>query len=834
MEYDLVIDEKQVNITGKPTKGMVINGTIPGPTLTFTEGDIAVIRVHNKMNVETSLHWHGILLPNQMDGVSYLNTPPIEAGKSLTFEFPLVQSGTYWFHSHTRYQEQIGVYGSLVIKPQQSTVKVDHELVLVLSDWTDENPSYILKNLKRRRDWYAIKKGNMQSLNRIIAHKAVGAYLRQSMMRMPPMDISDVYYPRFLINGKDTSYHQNFTAGETIRLRVINASASTYFHLNYAGGTMKLIATDGVDVQPIEVDRRLIAIAETYDFLITIPKGGAFEVRASAQDGTGYASSFLGKGPKQYAPTIPRPDLFALTKSMSSMTHQGMGHQMGQMDMNHSDTTSTGAGQMNTEMDHSGHTMGTQKARQTGTKAQKADPKKSATSKDMSTMDHASMGHTSPQPERKQPNQPSKSAQGTATPAVDHSAHTMSPTTGRANDKTTPAAGHQGHTMDKNALPKNNKKNPKEKADPTGMAKTPHQMGQNNPGADGTNGMGSMMDPLNTIDYSVLRSPEPIRFPADRPVREIPLTLTGNMYRYIWGINGQPLSRADKIMIRRGEITRIRMINNTMMLHPFHLHGHYFRVLNGQGEYSPLKHTVNVSPMESVTIEFLADDEKDWFFHCHLLYHMMTGMARVVSYGDPLDPSIASIQKLHMRDMRDNQIFAWGFAQPGYPSNYWNLTFTNNKNAFIIEGDADWKGNFELDADYERYLGDWFRVFAGVDAGNELFLRRSRTSDEAGLDPGGRRIIRAVAGIRYVLPFMIESEVKVDARGNVRLQLEGQQALFPRLALDYTAQWLIGGYTRLHAGLQYTITKNLHIHADYDSRYMGATGRFGGGLGYSF
>ena len=339
-----------------------------------------------------------------------------------------------------------------------------------------------------------------------------------------------------------------------------------------------------------------------------------------------------------------------------------------------------------------------------------------------------------------------------------------------------------------------------------------------------------MMDEQNTIDYSILKSPESIVFPTNRPIREIPLTLTGNMFRYIWGFNGQPLSRADMIQIRRGEIVRIRMMNNTMMMHPIHLHGHYFRVLNGQGQYSPLKHTVNVSPMESVTIEFMADDDKDWFFHCHLLYHMLSGMARVVSYGDKPDSSIAAIQKLHLRDMRDNQPFVWGYLQPGYPINYFNLNVSNNKNAIVAGGDHDWRTNrFEFDLDYERYFGDWFRVFAGIDGGNEEFLRRVRSED--GTPPvSGQRIIRAVAGIRYMLPFLIQSEVKLDTRGNVRFQLSGQQMLFPRLDFQYQTQWLVGGYVRAHVELQYTLTKNLFLHTDYDTRYRTA----GGGLGYNF
>ncbi|WP_138507181.1 multicopper oxidase domain-containing protein [Spirosoma lacussanchae] len=879
--YDLVIDEQTVNLTGKPKKAMTINGGIPGPTMRFTEGDVAVIRVHNKLKTETSLHWHGILLPNKQDGVSYLNTPPIHAGDTYTFEYPLVQSGTYWFHSHTRYQEQVGVYGSIVIQPQKPTIKADHDLVLLLSDWTNENPAYILKNLKRRNEWYSIKKGNMQSLNRIIQHKAVGAYLRQSMMKMAPMDISDVYYERFLINGKDTVRYPEIKAGQTVRLRVINASASTYFHVNYGGGPMKLIAADGLDVQPVDVDRRLIAIAETYDFLITVPQGGAFEVRASAQDGSGYATALLGTGPARYAPTVPRPDLYKLTANMSRMG----GMSMGTMNMGKADTTEQANTDMNgpmmhdmagmnhqsnpqpvnpskpatkapamENMDHSQMPMG-------GAKLKKPTPDKPKKQDSMAGMDHSKMDMGAKPPVKKpvsakKTTKPAKSVGSMA--GMDHSKMDMSGmnTTkdgkmdmtgmnhGQMNDASMPGMDHSkmAMNMDSVSVRKTESKKPDDMAgmdhsrmnmaepaptDRSGRSKAGTMAGMQGMDYGGMAGM-SMMDEQNTIDYSILKSPEPIEFPANRPIREIPLTLSGNMFRYIWGFNGQPLSRADMIEIRRGEIVRMRLMNNTMMMHPIHLHGHYFRVLNGQGQYSPLKHTVNVSPMESVTIEFMADDDKDWFFHCHLLYHMLSGMARVVSYGDKPDSSIASIQKLHLRDMRDNQPFVWGFLQPGYPINYGSLNVSNNKNAIVAGGDHDWRTNrFEFDLDYERYFGDWFRVFAGVDGGNEEFLRRIRPEDGVATD---RRIIRAVAGVRYMLPFLIQSEVKFDTRGNVRFQVNGQQSLFPRLDFQYQAQWLVGSYVRAHVEFQYTVSKNLFLHSDYDTRYK----TFAGGLGYNF
>ncbi|WP_171063007.1 multicopper oxidase domain-containing protein, partial [Larkinella sp. C7] len=596
-------------------------------------------------------------------------------------------------------------------------------------------------------------------------------------------------------------------------------------------------------------------------FIITVPNGGAFEVRASAQDGSGYATALLGKGKAKYAPTVPRPDLYKLTANMSRMG--GMG--MGTMNMGKTDTTAQtnsdmngpmlhnmagmnhGASQQpvnpakpNTKepttgtMDHSQMQMGQDKpAHAVSIKPKKQDS--------MAGMDHSQMDMGG-KPTAKQPI-PAKKASKPSKPVgsmagMDHRGMNMDGMKtakdgkmdmteldhGQMDHSSMPGMDHSKMGMKMDSMP--NTKTDGNK--PDNMAAMDHSK-MNMDSKSGTMAGMSMMDEQNTIDYSILKSPEPIVFPANHPVREIPLTLTGNMFRYIWGFNGQPLSRADMIQIRRGEIVRIRMMNNTMMMHPIHLHGHYFRVLSGQGQYSPLKHTVNVSPMENITIEFMADDEKDWFFHCHLLYHMLSGMARVVSYGDKPDSSIANIQKQHLRDMRDNQPFVWGFLQPGYPINYFNLNVSNNKNAIVAGGDHDWRTNrFEFDLDYERYLGDWFRVFAGVDGGNEEFLRRIRP--EEAQPTGDRRIVRAVAGIRYMLPFLIQSEVKLDTRGNVRFQLTGQQMLFPRLDFQYQTQWLVGGYVRAHIELQYTVSKNLFLHTDYDTRYR----TVGGGLGYNF
>ncbi len=274
VEYDLYVTDTMVNFTGKRRHAIAINGQIPAPILEFTEGDTAIIRVHNLMKMETSIHWHGILLPNKEDGVPYLTTSPVEPGETYTFTFPLIHSGTYWYHSHTMVQEQSGLYGSIVIHPAQPEPQLK-EYVLLLSDWTDENPHQVMRYLKRGGEWYAIKKGALQSYGEAIAAGAFKDKLKQEWQRMPAMDVSDVYYNKFLLNGQETNEFKDAKPGEVIRLRIINGSASTYFNLQYANSYMRIIAADGINVTPVNVNKLEIAIAETYDVLITVPETGA-------------------------------------------------------------------------------------------------------------------------------------------------------------------------------------------------------------------------------------------------------------------------------------------------------------------------------------------------------------------------------------------------------------------------------------------------------------------------------------------------------------------------------------------------------------------------------
>jgi FtsP/CotA-like multicopper oxidase with cupredoxin domain len=313
VEYDLQVAEARWSPESgmKASRALTLNGGIPGPTLRFREGDTARIRVKNLLKrEETSIHWHGLLVPNSQDGVPYVNTPPIQAGETRVFEFPLRQAGTYWYHSHTELQEQSGVYGSIVIEPKNGErVKVDRDHVVVLSDWTRENPHEVMRSLMRGSDWYAFNKGAMQSVFGAAKAGFLADFWDRERSRIPAMDVSDVAYDAFLANGK-RSIDLKGKPGERIRLRFINAGAATYFYLQSATGPMTLIGSDGKDVKPFQIKRLLIGMAETYDVVVRVPPSGRWEIRATSQDGTGHASMWIGSGDVHSAPEVPKPELY--------------------------------------------------------------------------------------------------------------------------------------------------------------------------------------------------------------------------------------------------------------------------------------------------------------------------------------------------------------------------------------------------------------------------------------------------------------------------------------------------------------------------------------------
>jgi len=296
-----------VNFSGKEKRAIAVNGQIPMPTLTFTEGDIAEIYVHNELKKETtSMHWHGLFLPNKEDGVPYLTQMPIEPGTTHKYSFPIIQNGTYWYHSHSGLQEQIGLYGLFIInkKKDDPTIRKGIDdlptIPVILSEWSDLKPENIQRMLHNANDWFAIKKGTTQSYAEAIKQGHFNTKVTNEWKRMNAMDVSDVYYEKFLINGKNEQQFSDLKPGSKVRLRIANGGASSYFWLTYGGGKITVVASDGNDVEPVEVDRLIIAVSETYDVVVTVPEDHkTFAFLATAEDRTGSASLFLGNGEKQ-------------------------------------------------------------------------------------------------------------------------------------------------------------------------------------------------------------------------------------------------------------------------------------------------------------------------------------------------------------------------------------------------------------------------------------------------------------------------------------------------------------------------------------------------------
>ncbi len=665
--YTLDIATTTLMPAGTPREALTINGGIPGPVLRFREGDMADILVRNRLtDADTSIHWHGVLVPNSEDGVPYTTTPPIPPGQERRFRFRLKHAGTYWYHSHTGLQEQRGVYGAIVIEPTEPTIPVDRDEVLVLSDWTDESPTEVMRTLMRGSDWYAIRKGTAQSIVGAIQAGHLGDYLDRERSRQPPMDVSDVAYDAFLVNGQ-RRIDLPAKPGERVRLRVINAGASTYFYLHSAAGPLTIIGADGHDVQPIQQRHLLIGMAETYDLLFTVPPSGAWELRATAQDASGFASVLIGQGERQSA------------EAMAPINPYSMSHAMGVI---------------LDQLDEAA-----------------------------SFSDAEALATESPRP-----------------------------------------------------LP----------------------------------------------PYQRLRAVTPTTLPADAPVRTLDLHLTGDMVRYIWSINGKTIGEDSSIPIRRGEVLRLVLINDTMMHHPMHLHGHFFRLLMGGGsppDLAPLKHTVDVPPMSRRTIEFLANEDKDWLFHCHLLYHHKNGMARVFSYDDQ-GPD-------HHPQHEDGDVF-YPMLDATLLSNltYGRLALMNQRNDLALSWDAGWGKPSDLDdADYEvdvtwlRYWNSRWSTFVGMRGTNQLHGDQDSLfgSRDAAVDLGSDGEAVALAGVIHRLPFNVDATLSVTSAGDARLALAKSLQLTDRLSAPLRVEYDTAQDGMAMGGLAYTISKSVSAVVLYDT-----------------
>lgn len=716
VRYDLFVRDTVVNFAGKEKKAYSVNGQIPMPELHFTEGDTAEIYIHNELQTETSIHWHGLILPNEQDGVPYLTTAPIKAGTTHLYKFPLVQNGTYWYHSHTKLQEQVGMYGAFIIHKKEKQELPEY--TMVLSDWTNMKPFEVHRRLHNANDWSAIKKakiqkGAAQSYADAIADKSLGIKLVNEWKRMLAMDVSDVYYDKFLTNGKTEDEAPQFKAGDKIRLRVINGSSSTYFWLKYAGGKINVVASDGMDVEPVEVDRLIIAVAEIYDLVVTIPSDStAFEFLATSEDRIRNTSLWLGSGIKQLASPLEPLKYFEGMKMMNGMI------------------------KMNGNLDDMGMNMSLQQM-------------------DMNVVMYPEI-------------------------------------TGRKNDKKNKEHDHSQMENQYNS---------------------------------------NALSDIVTLNYSMLKSPTKTKLP-DAPTKVLNFTLTGNMNRYVWSINNKTVSETDKIMIKKGENVRIILYNNSMMRHPMHLHGHFFRIVNGHGDYSPLKNVLDIMPMETDTIEFAATESGDWFFHCHILYHMMSGMGRIFSYeNSPPNPQLPdpkkALKKLYRDDKEFHFMFENDFSSNG---NDGEMMYQNTRWKFQTEwrlGYMDEHG-YEAEAHFGRYFGkmQWLFPYVGFD-----WRYRKMHGDEIEKNIFGQYNTKDLRnalcfGVQYTLPFMIVADGRIDSDGKMRLQLMREDIPLSkrlRMSLMYNSDFEYMG------GLKYILSKNLALSAHYDSD-MG----FGGGFTFTY
>lgn len=721
VRYDLYVRDTIVNFSGKEKRAIAVNGEIPMPTLTFTEGDIAEIYVHNELEEETSLHWHGLFLPNKEDGVPNLTQMPIKPHTTHKYTFPIIQNGTHWYHSHSGLQEQIGMYGSFIMNKRTSDPTyrkgIDDlpTVPIILSEWTDVNPENVHRMLHNATDWFAIKKGTTQSYLEAIKAGHFKTKITNEWKRMNAMDVSDVYYDKFLINGKNETQLSQFKAGDKVRLRISNGGASSYFWLTYAGGKITVVASDGNDVEPVAVDRLLIAVSETYDVVVTIPAAKtAYEFLATAEDRTKSASLYLGDGIKQLTSPLPKLKYFEGMKMMNGMM------------------------KMDGNLDDMGMQM-------------------SLNQMDMNVVMYPEI--TGEQTKNKASKEKSK--------ADDHSMHG----------------------------------NPK-------MEVSNEEYNSNK------------LSDVVTLNYSMLKSPVATSLPKDAPVKELRFELSGNMNRYVWSLDNKVVSETDKILIKKGENVRITLYNGSMMRHPMHLHGHDFRVINGQGDYAPLKNIIDIMPMETDTIEFNANVEGDWFFHCHILYHMMAGMGRIFTYEDqapnPLipNPKLAR-RKLFADDRKFHFMAENDFATNG---NDGEAMFSNTRWSIGTEWRLGYKDHhgYETETHIGRYIGkmQWLMPFIGFDwryrkmeegEMEKNIFNQSNTKDK-------RSVLSA--GIEYTMPMLVKAQAEVFTDGNVRLQFERMDIpLSRRLRLD--VMWNTD--KEYMAGLRYIIEKNFGITTHYDS-----------------
>jgi CopA family copper-resistance protein len=617
--FDLTIDYLPVNFMGRHRLATAVNGSVPGPTLRWREGDTVTLSVTNRLKTMSSIHWHAIRLPANMDGVPGLSFPGIAPNKTFTYRIPVVQCGTYWYHSHARFQEQTGLVGAIIIEPRdKDPIEFDREYIVMLTDWTDTDPETIFSNLKEQSDYYNYHQRTAGTFFSDVRKRGLGPTLSNRLMwgrmNMAPTDIADVTGATYtyLLNGNtpNANWTGLFQPGERVRLRFINGSSMTFFDVRVPGLPMTVVQADGNDIEPVTVDEFRIGVAETYDVIVQPHENAAYTIFAQSEDRSGYARGTLAPKAGMTA-EVPRMD----QRPMRTMADMGMGmagmNMAGIDGMQAKDMSAMGKdgmkGMAGMDMGDSGkHSITSMDKSNTPTVGQQsmaAMDMGSATKGAMPEMGQADMTATR---DHSMEGMVMGNAAGT-TPFPQPGPNTMPLLgTGAVEGKLVPS-----HPVHLRVGPQvvQVAMNVSERLDDPG---------------NGLKGNGRRV-----LTYADLRA----RYrgvDGRPPTREIELHLSGNMERFIWGFNGKKFSDAKPIELKLGERVRFVLINDTMMEHPIHLHGLWSELENGHGAFNPYKHTITVKPAERVSYLVSADTPGRWAYHCHLIYHMEAGMFRTV------------------------------------------------------------------------------------------------------------------------------------------------------------------------------------------------------------
>jgi len=582
---DLTISEQMFHLDGSAGRAMTFNGTIPGPIIRLREGQQATLRVTNRLAEHSSIHWHGILLPPETDGVPGVSFAGIEPGATFTYRFPVKQSGTYWFHSHSGGQELMGMYGPMIIDPiEPEPFGYERDYVVMLSDWSFESPETLLSNLKKQAGYYNFQKRAagefFTDVRRMGFWPAVQNYLMWDQMRMDPTDFADVtaYTLTYLMNGLSPTGNWTglFRPGDRVRLRFINAASMTFFDVRIPGLKMTVVQADGQNIQPVVVEEFRIGVAETYDVIVEAVEDHAYTIFAETIDRSGYARGTLAPrlGMSAEIPVRrPRP--------LRTMADMGM------------------------SMEGHGHA-------------------KTDTKPEMKRHSHDNdMTMPGPAPSSKTPNMnPAGNKldmehmqQGSGTQPTHEMREMPGMHAGNPNRSEVPGAEPVKHGPDDHG--------------------TGNQMvAEYSQNRLGEPGRGLEDSTRRVLLYTDLKSLAPYH-DQRKAEREIEIHLTGHMERFMWSFDGKKYSEArEPIRFQYGERLRLTFVNDTMMEHPLHLHGMWMHLENGAGQYLPRKHTVIVKPAERLSVAISADAPGRWAFHCHLFLHMEAGMFRIVEVAE--------------------------------------------------------------------------------------------------------------------------------------------------------------------------------------------------------